>query len=219
MKINNSYLSIKKKKRILTISLLLLLLVIISVSIFTGCKSSSLKNNAKNISTYTINLSFDDDTKTLTGSQSVDYINSTQVVLNEVWFHLYPNAFSEKAKTKPVSNLYKDKAYPNGEDFGNININKVMVENSSKEIIIKEPDDEVLVVKLGKDLYPEDRVHINIEFSVVLPNSNSHLLYSICSTITFTLWGTSSEVRSNIFSLINSDIINLVDTFVHVSSS
>lgn len=167
---NNSYLEIKRKKRVLTIFLLLSLILVLVFSCFAGCKSNSLNKNSKNLTNYSLSLSFDDNTKTLQGTQTVNYINSTQVVLKEVWFHLYPNAFSETAKIKPVSNLYKDKAYPNGEDFGSITINKVAVENKEKEIIIKEPDNEVLVVKLNEDLYPDDRVNINIEYNVLLPN-------------------------------------------------
>lgn len=159
----------KKNNKVIIIALSLICLFC-CLFFLSSCKKSSLKSKSKNLTNYNIELSFEDKTKTLYGKQIVNYINNTNVVLNEIWFHLYPNAFSEKAKTKPVSNLYKDKAYPNGEDYGNITVNKVSVSNVEQKVDIREPDDEVLIIKLAEELYPEDRVDIFIDFTVLLPN-------------------------------------------------
>ncbi len=161
---------IRKIKRTSTYSFLILMLLILVSSLFAGCSCSNLKSVSKNLTNYNLTLSFDDNTKTLSGFQTVDYINSTETTLNEVWFHLYPNAFSLEAKTKPVGNLYKTKAYPNGEDYGGITVESVLVNNSKQEVVIKEPDNETLVVKLNESLYPDERVQIQITYSVLLPN-------------------------------------------------
>ena len=166
----NSYRLIKKAKRIITFIFIFLIFGIFCFSCLFGCSSKDLNSISKNITNYTLSLSFDDQTKTLTGSQNVDYINNSNSVLKEVWFHLYPNAFSEKATTKPVSNLYKDKAYPNGEDYGNIQVEKVAVEGKGQTINIGSPDNETLIVRLNEDLYPDDRVLISFEYTVLLPN-------------------------------------------------
>lgn len=165
----NNYRRIKKAKKIITFIFLFLIASIFCFASF-GCSSKDLNSVSKNLTNYTLNLSFDDQTKTLTGSQKIDYTNSSNSVLKEVWFHLYPNAFSETAKTKPVSNLYKDKAYPNGEDYGNIQFQKVAVEGKSQKVNIGAPDNETLIVRLNKDLYPDDRILILLEYTVLLPN-------------------------------------------------
>ncbi len=167
-KIKNSYKNIKTTKKVISVAFLLLLVVVVACSLF-ACKKS-IKNLTKNLSNYSLTLNFDDGTKLLTGNEQVNYINSTPTSLSEVWFHLYPNAFSEKAKTKPVSNLYKQKAYPNGEDYGYIKVNKVEVEGIAQDVKIAEPDDEILIVKLPTELFPEERVNIAIYFEVLLPN-------------------------------------------------
>lgn len=167
-KIKNSYKNIKLAKKIISITFALLIVLCVAVSLF-ACKKG-IKSQTKSLTNYSLSLDFDDNTKLLMGNEQVNYINSTPVALNEVWFHLYPNAFSEKAKTKPVSNLYKQKAYPNGEDYGYIKINSVAVEGANQEINITSPDDEILVVKLAQELYPEERVNIAITFEVLLPN-------------------------------------------------
>ncbi len=167
-KIKNTYKKSKQTKKIVSIVFLFLLLSCIIFGV-TACKAN-IKSQTKNVSNYSLSLDFDDSTKILKGSQKVNYINPTEIALNEVWFHLYANAFSKDAKIKPVSNLYKQKAYPNGEDYGYIKVNSVLVEGKSQEIKITEPDNEILVVKLNSELYPEDRVDIQIDYEILLPN-------------------------------------------------
>lgn len=150
---------------------LALIMVVVSVCcVFGGCKNNSLHKVSQNLTNYTLNLSFDDETKTLSGSQEVDYINSTDVTLNEVKFHLYPNAFSASAQTKPVSSAYKTKAYPNGENYGGIEVTKVQVEGKTQQVNIGAPDQEVLTVSLAEELFPEESVKIFLEYKVLLPN-------------------------------------------------
>jgi len=160
----------KKHKKIISISLVVLLLTISLVCLIVSCSKKSLNSLAKNLTNYSLSLQFDDTSKTLKGKQDVSYINSSNVSLQEVWFHLYPNAFSATAQTKPVSSLYKQKAYPNGEDFGRVDVDSVSVENVPQHVVIGKPDEEVLIVKLNDELFPEERVNIHIEYTVLLPN-------------------------------------------------
>lgn len=54
-----------------------------------GCNSSS-----ENLSTYTLNCQYNDDNHSLTCSQEVNYINSSDNTLDEIKFFLYANAFT-----------------------------------------------------------------------------------------------------------------------------
>lgn len=148
----------------------LILSISICLCFFVGCKNTSIEDIAKNLTNYSLSLSFDDQTKTLKGEQSVDYINSTNTSLNEVWFHLYPNAFAQGVSTKPVSLSYKEKAYPNGEDFGGIEIEDVKVGNTQKQINVGGVENQVLKVELNEELFPQERVQIFLTYTVTLPN-------------------------------------------------
>ena len=140
------------------------------VFLFSGCGKTNLQNVAKDITNYEINLEFDKDTKLLTATQTVDYINTSDVVLNYVDFHLYPNSFDAGVKNSPVSLADKTKAYPNGVDYGRIDVSKVMVENQEKSVNMCGEDKTILQVDLNKDLYPNDRIEIYMEYKVLLPN-------------------------------------------------
>ena len=151
--------------------LLFFLIIFFGFNFFVGCKKiQSIDEVSKNLSNYNLLLSFDDNTKTLYGKQTVDYVNSTDTTLNEVWFHLYANAFSINATTKPVSLSYKQKAYPNGESYGGIEIDSVSVNDEPSQVNVGGVDNEVLMVDLNKDLFPNERVKIYLTYTIVLPN-------------------------------------------------
>ena len=135
-----------------------------------GCGGTSLQKEAKNLSNYTINAHFDTDTKVLSATQTVEYINSSADNLSFVDFHLYPNAFSPEAKNKPVSLSNTQKAYPNGMDYGKIDISKVSVNGEDLQINVGGEDNTILQVDLQEEVCPNDRVKIYLEYVVLLPN-------------------------------------------------
>ena len=88
--------------------------------IIMGCKEET-----PILSTYNLDLEYDSTSHILSGREEVEYFNSSDNLLSEVNFHLYPNAFREGAKNKVVSVSNVDKAYPNGESYGDIKIDSV----------------------------------------------------------------------------------------------
>lgn len=154
-----------KKKRVIALSLILLCIII-----FAGCFGSNfIKKYGINITDYNIELTLNDD-HTLTGNQTVNYKNTSSCILNEVYFHLYPNSFAETAVNKPVSQLYETKAYPNGKSYGNINIADVKIENQDCSYALENTDNDILKVTLNTPLYPNDFVCINMEYTIKIPN-------------------------------------------------
>lgn len=149
--------------------LLMILFVFASFSSFTACKKD-LDDVSKNLSNYTITATFDDKNKTLTCSQVVDYINPYDTVLKNLEFHLYPNAFSSGVQKGPVSSLYKAKAYPNDESFGQIDIQNVSVMDKPQDVKLAQINNEVLIVDFENDLFPDERVEIKMDYVVTLPN-------------------------------------------------
>lgn len=160
-----------KKKialKIVIISLILLLVLGIVIFALISCKDNILKQGE--ITNYTLNLSFDESNNTLTGIQETDYINNYEVVLKTLEFHLYPNAFRTDAVYRPVNTLNYQRAYPNGFSSGGITIKSVKVDGQSKEINVTGNDKNILEVELNDDLYPGDRVLVQLEYVVQLPN-------------------------------------------------
>ncbi len=127
-------------------------------------------------STYTMQLSFDENSNTLTGRQTIDYVNTSDNMFTSLPFHLYPNAFREGSKTPVVSTANKAEAYPNGESFGQIEITSVKyIDKSPANFEICGKDNNILNVILQEELYPEESTQLEISFITTLPNINHRL--------------------------------------------
>ena len=123
------------------------------------------------LSSYDIVCEYDENSHTLTCEQNVNYVNNSNNTLNEICFFLYPNSFKEIA----VSNAYYDRAYPNGDSFGDIEIESVKIGDKDAEFNIE--NEAILNVTLFSDLFPNENIEINLSYVVTLANVNHRLGY------------------------------------------
>lgn len=159
--------------------IVIFLLIVSFTSFFSGCGTSNFVNiYSKNVNEYNINIDIDCGKKEVDVKQSVKYVNRDKTAkLDDVCFHIYPKAFSFGVMNKPVSSLNETKAYPNGKSYGEVNINKVIVNNTEQEICFEGVDEDILVVKLDKSLHPNKSVEIKFEYNLKLPNINHRYGY------------------------------------------
>ncbi|MGL4912335.1 MAG: M1 family metallopeptidase, partial [Romboutsia sp.] len=82
----------------------------------SSVESFKLDEN-KILNKYTMDIIFDDESKRLMCNQNIEYINNTDIELDKVYFHIYPNAFSKK-EFAPFEKDEMEQAYPNGFNEG-----------------------------------------------------------------------------------------------------
>ena len=142
-------------------------ILLINILFVSGCSSAFTVNKlAKNLNNYCIEAEYFDNTKTIEAKQTLTYTNKTGTTLNELKFNLYPKAFKEGASNKPVGSLTQQKAYPNGKDYGDIDIMSVTTSNKDQEYSYEEIDNNILNVKLNKPLKKGKIVNIDMEYSI-----------------------------------------------------
>lgn len=145
-------------------------LIVLTLFACTGCAFGNFVDRYKvNITEYIMNLTLNDD-HTLDGTQTVNYKNTTSNILNELYFHLYPNSFSATALNSPVSTLYESRAYPNGKSYGKIEINDVNIAGDDCSYSLENTDNDLLKVVLNTQLYPNDFVSVEISYKITIPN-------------------------------------------------
>ena len=145
-------------------------ILIMTTPFFCGCFATEFtKRYGTNITEYNLNLTLEDK-KTLSGNQTVNYKNTTSNILGEVYFHLYPNSFSDIAINKPVSKLYESKAYPNGFSSGKIEILDVNISGDDCSYALENTDNDLLKITLNAPLYPNDFVKIEMQYKITIPN-------------------------------------------------
>jgi len=147
--------------------------------VFSGCGTMSLvEAYSKEVSTYDISATLNYTEKTLDAVETVSYINKTDMQLNEIKFHLYPNAFSSEAtKYKAVNANQFSKAYDNDFSEGHITITNVRLGNTTVTFEITGEDKNILSIPIDSGLKPNCYLDIEITFSLVIPNCNHRFGY------------------------------------------
>ncbi len=137
---------------------------------FVGCSSSEVDKVSKNLTTYAISASLDDEKKEITASEVIYFYNNTGTDLEEIYLHLYPRAFREDATIKPYTALTMATCFPNGLSYGDLNIINVKVNGEMKNHELAGEDEDILKINLGFKLTNKKTVEIVIEFILTIPN-------------------------------------------------
>ena len=156
-------------KKIITFCLCLITLF--SVICVVGCSSTESARTK-----YQIDCELDGHT--LKATQTVEFFNNSDNVVEELKFNLFANAYRKGALYSPVSAQHLSKSYPNGINYGDMVINSAKVEGENTEFTITGVDQNVLLVKLNKSVYPDEKVKVFLDFTVNLANVVSRTGYN-----------------------------------------
>jgi len=149
-------------KKIFTVVLCLVLCLISS-----SCEGCNVAEKEKTV--YNISAKFDGE-KVIDAKMQVDYFNNTETEITELKFNLYPNAFREDAKLKPVPVQSMAQAYPNGVSYGGIEITNCAQDGEIIGFEISGVDSNILVLCLKNGVFPSERTILEINFTSTLPN-------------------------------------------------
>jgi len=161
-------------KRVISIFIVLIVCTF-SGFLLVGCSNNEIDKVSKNLTTYAIEATLNDEAKTLSASQSVDYLNCTGDTLEFLCFHLYPRAFREGALIKPYTKLTEATCFPAGVSYGDITITNLKVNAIESPYELAGEDEDILKVSLETPLENQKRAKIDIEYKVTIPNSTHRL--------------------------------------------
>lgn len=176
-----------KKFKVLSIIMLLVL-------VLNGCKGEqSIKKqqlvekdilvvndlngiDESNINKYTIEVDLNTDEMIYKGKQIVSYVNNTDIDLEEVYFHLYPNAF-KSIYSAPMLFDIGETIDASSYIPGYIDIEKVQTKGESLEWNILEDIDTILHIKLDEPLKKGKTTELYLEYTVKLPTTKDRFGY------------------------------------------
>lgn len=165
------------KKSLCTL-LALCLLTAVACLTLTACFTDAKSQASKNADTYTIVASYDDQTHILSATQTVDITNRSENSFTAIKFHIYANQYREDADNGVVPNVYQSQAYPNGASFGEIAFDSVKVDGNAVAYTIEGQDMDILSVPLSTELFPDQKVSIEMTYEVTLANICHRLGYT-----------------------------------------
>ncbi len=157
-------------KRILLAIIIITVIIALCLPLHQKLSTPS-KTTAKDIKSnqYNIHCYFDEKEKLLKGYEHLVYLNSNDVVLADIYMHLYPNAF-ENEDTLPFGPLERNSAYPEGFNVGFLNIDNIQIEGQRVPWEYKDDNRQILKISLPEPVGPSDTVSMDINFTVKFPH-------------------------------------------------
>ncbi|MFN5323516.1 MAG: M1 family metallopeptidase [Bacteroidota bacterium] len=140
---------------------------------------------------YEISVTLDDRNHTLEGSMVLNYQNNSNAVLDTIWFHLWPNAYSSN-NTPLCSQMLIDGNpslfFADKGERGSISALKFT--NNGRELLTVSNDlsNEILGIVLHKPLKPGEYVRIETPFKVKIPSAAFSRLGRVGQSYYLTQW-------------------------------
>lgn len=127
------------------------------------------------ISHYEIDVQMFEKEKMYTGRQYTRYTNNTGVELQELYFHLYPNAY----KTLEGAPIILQNGFPDpmSYDVGYIDVLEVSIDGFDLEYEVIGEDKTILKVKLNEPLTEGETIKLFLGYDGKLPNSKDRFGY------------------------------------------
>ncbi|HMA60178.1 MAG TPA: hypothetical protein VKN64_07780, partial [Halanaerobiales bacterium] len=121
--------------------------------------------NIDEVDNYNIDIKFEPEQRLCKIEQTVDYINKENTDLNQVYFHLYPNAFRENIiGLGLVENVNPDY------EPGYIEFSEIKIKGEVIDFEIIGADKTLLKIELDNILKPKERLKIIMEYTLKIPN-------------------------------------------------
>ena len=149
-----------------------------------------------NVNRYNISCYFDEVEKLLKGYEHLTYYNNEEIILEDIYMHLYPNAF-ENIHNAPFEPLEQAEAYPLGFDTGFLNVDSVYVEEQPGDWEYRDLSRQVLRIKLPRPVGPGECIEVEIYFTVKFPRCHGRFGYGE-STVKAANWYPIAAVFDNL---------------------
>ena len=173
---------LKRKWKIL-IFVLVLILALSTYYFFINDKPEDvflIDEDDQEKSIYKIECELNTEQKTLSAVQELNYYNNDDIDMNEIYFHVYPNAFKSK-DTAPFLFDDFDNAYKRGFESGYAEILSVSrIEKDGEKLLnhsFSGAGDTILKVELDIPLKPGNRVDLRINFKLYIPPAGERFGY------------------------------------------
>jgi hypothetical protein len=137
-------------------------------------KSLKAQNYFQQEAAYNIDVRLDDQTHRLHGFETIRYTNNSKDTLRELWFHLWPNAYSSDHTdfaSQELNNNETDFHFSKAEDRGGIDSLDFMVQGV--KVKTETPHGKTDIIKLipVQGVLPGQTVTISTPFRVKIPSS------------------------------------------------
>ena len=124
---------------------------------------------AREVASYQIAVRLDADKKLLTGTERIYFLNDTSHPVQELYFHLYPNAFESPNSTFMRENPPAALRSTASHNWGSMEVSALRLVSGYDLLPGSSVDDTVMKVPIPEPLEPGKSLQLETAFSVKLP--------------------------------------------------
>ncbi len=127
---------------------------------------------------YKIEVTLDDENHTLRGTIEMEYTNNSPDELNEIWLHLWANAYKNRntAFSKQKARIGSTRFYfAKDSQLGNFSELDFRVDGKTTDWEYDPDNPDIALMKLNNSLKPGDKILISTPFNLKIPASFSRL--------------------------------------------
>ncbi|MGB0932993.1 MAG: M1 family metallopeptidase [Lishizhenia sp.] len=140
---------------------------------------------------YKIDVNLDDKNHILRGFEVFSYVNNSPNTLNEIYIHLWPNAY-KNGNTALANQLYRqgDKSlkYGKEEDKGYIDSLDFKVNGKAVKLVFDEEHIDIAKIILNEALPSGEQIEVTTPFKVKIPNASISRLGHVDESYMITQW-------------------------------
>ncbi len=148
------------------------LILIIILTVFTLSPEASGQEYFQQEVNYKISVHLDDQKHVLNAFETVDYINNSPDTLRYLWFHLWPNAYSDNSTElakQLISTRGKERLFNDPELKGYIDSLDFKADDRAVQWSLSREMPDICRIELNDPLNPGDTVSITTPFRVKIP--------------------------------------------------
>jgi Peptidase family M1 domain len=165
--------------------------IVLGMAYLSNLAIAQTKGNWQQEVNYTIQVTLDDQSHMLRGSEEFVYTNNSPATLNSLYIHLWPNAYknSKTALAKQLMMSGKDYLFRNDPEYqGFIDSLDFKADGTSVKLTYDAKNIDIAQLTLNKPLAPGEKVVITTPFRVKLPSGEVSRMGHIGQTYQITQW-------------------------------
>ena len=165
--------------------------IVLGMAYLSNLAIAQTKGNWQQEVNYTIQVTLDDQSHMLRGSEEFVYTNNSPATLNSLYIHLWPNAYknSKTALAKQLMMSGKDFLFRNDPEYqGFIDSLDFKADGTPVKFKYDAKHIDIAQLTLNKPLAPGEKVVITTPFRVKLPSGEVSRMGHIGQTYQITQW-------------------------------
>ena len=155
-----------------------ILLFLLACTLFANAQESIHQAAWQQQADYAIKVSLNDKANYLFGFETITYTNNSPTTLNEIYIHLFPNAYKNHTTAFALQKINQGKTdfyNANPIDYGYIDHLDFRSNGKKIEIIYIKNTPDNAILRLNEPLIPGQKITITTPFEVKIPYTFSRL--------------------------------------------